>query len=49
VYGFKDVHKSLIIGKNGSNVERLSREIGKSFMQRYGIACDVWINVGKKS
>lgn len=48
IFGFKRVHKGIIIGRNGRNVNRLKREIAKSFMQRFGLECDVWINVGKR-
>ena len=36
----------MIIGKNGRNTKQLRREIGKSFMQRYGVPVDVLIQVG---
>ena len=46
IFGYKRVHKNMIIGSKGRNIKRLKKEIAKSFMQRYGIPCDVWINVG---
>lgn len=48
IFGYKNIHKPLIIGKGGRNIKQMRREIGKSFMQRYGLPVDVLIQIGTR-